>query len=75
MTHGHVKPKKRFELTVNDAGNVQLLITDENGSGLRLLGAKGSPYGRTLHKWQLSEDQLKRLIDDLKKTLKRKAKP
>lgn len=68
---------KQFELLVNKAGGpTQLLVIDKtDDSGLRLLGSKGSPYGSILHKWILSEDQLKKLIDDLKKTLKRNVKP
>ncbi len=65
------KPANSFELAVNNAGGpVQLLITNKkSGSGLRLLGSKGSPYGSTLHKWNLSESQLKDLIEDLQKIL------
>lgn len=73
------KQDKRFEILVRNAGGpVQLLVTDlKEGSGLRVLGAKGSPYASTLHVWKLSEEQMDKLIKDLKSVRgkKRKVKP
>lgn len=73
------KQDKRFEILVRNAGGpVQLLVTDlKDGSGLRVLGAKGSPYASTIRAWKLSEEQMDKLIEDLKSVRgkKRKAKP
>lgn len=62
------RKEKRFEILVRNAGGqIQLLVMDSReGSGIRALGGKGSPYASTIHTWKLSEEQMDRLIEDFK---------
>jgi hypothetical protein len=61
--------KKRFSLYVVDAdGPIQLRLMDnEEGHGMRLLGAKGDPEVEIVKQWDLSWDELDSLIQEMKK--------
>lgn len=58
--------KKKFELSVEDAGGpIQLCFVSKDG-GRRLLGNKGSPYKKIIHKWLLTEQEAEKFIEDIK---------
>lgn len=66
-----IKKQKEFTLSIDNAGGpIQLiLMNDSKGSGLRLLGSKGSPYKTTIKSWKLNEEQLKDLIKEIKSVI------
>lgn len=64
--------KAEYTLSVDNAGGpIQLnLMNNKRNSGRRLLGSKGSPFHMPIKTWQLSKEDLKNLIKEMREVLK-----